>query len=298
MTSKYIISNMVIQPIFPIRKCQIFVNTHHGGGAYKRSSWHIPAYKKRAFSMRVMNKIRNGMTAYLISSCREFNFAALDLWDLPGNKILPIGMPRNDIFFSDINPIKEKVTRYLNMNNNIKKIILYAPTFRGIHNDVEEFKYQLDIGSILLALKERFNDDFIFLYRSHHLFHNNVNNQELQGCVSVSEYQEMQELLCAADVLITDYSSCMWDFSFTHKPCFIYAPDLIKYTEVQGFYTPIEKWPFPVAETNERLVYNILHFDEEKYRNDVKQHHLDLGSFETGTASKQFCKILFGNGEI
>jgi CDP-glycerol glycerophosphotransferase len=108
----------------------------------------------------------------------------------------------------------------------------------------------------------------------------------------------MQELLCAADVLITDYSSCMWDFSLTFRPCFIFAPDIKKYRDNRGFYTPIEEWPFPVAETNEQLAYNILNFNEEKYRNDVKQHHVNLGSFEKGTATKQFCQILFGNRKI
>jgi CDP-glycerol glycerophosphotransferase len=105
----------------------------------------------------------------------------------------------------------------------------------------------------------------------------------------------MQELLCAADILITDYSSSMWDFSLTFKPCFIYAPDLAKYQAEQGFYIPLEQLPFPIAETNEQLAHNIRTFDPEKYKQAVKQYHSDLGSHETGTAREQFCKILLDN---
>lgn len=103
----------------------------------------------------------------------------------------------------------------------------------------------------------------------------------------------MQELLCAADILITDYSSSIWDFSFTYRPCFLYAPDLAKYEAESGFFVPIEDWPFPLAETNEELIENIKNFDSKKYIEDVKKHHRDLGSYETGHATERFCKLLF-----
>jgi CDP-glycerol glycerophosphotransferase len=111
--------------------------------------------------------------------------------------------------------------------------------------------------------------------------------------ISASDYPDMQELLYAADILITDYSSSMWDFSLTFKPCFIFAPDLKKYLAEQGFYTPIEEWPFPIAETNEQLIENINNINEEKYKQTVRKHHADLGSYENGTACEQFCHSVF-----
>jgi CDP-glycerol glycerophosphotransferase len=90
----------------------------------------------------------------------------------------------------------------------------------------------------------------------------------------------------------------MWDFSLMYKPCFIFAPDLKKYLTVQGFYTPIEEWPFPIAETNEQLANNINGFNEDIYIQAVKQHHADLGSYEKGTAAEQFCRILFVEQDI
>jgi CDP-glycerol glycerophosphotransferase len=297
MTAKYIITNGGIEPFFPIRKLQVVVNTWHGGGAYKKSDMNMPLFKSRLWSMRIMKNIRSMMTTYMVSSCEKFSYFFNKDLDISEKKFMNIGMPRNDIFFNDLNLIRRKVMEYLKIDNN-SKIVLYAPTFRGDSHNVEEFKHSIDVEKVLVSLKKVYIKNFLFLYRSHNRFLQNKYNVELQDCISVSDYPDMQELLCAADVLITDYSSCMWDFSLTFRPCFIYVPDLTKYNTDRGFYTPIEKWPFPVAETNEQLVYNILNFNEGKYRNDVKQHHLDLGSFERGTATKQFCQILFGNGKI
>jgi CDP-glycerol glycerophosphotransferase len=85
----------------------------------------------------------------------------------------------------------------------------------------------------------------------------------------------------------------MWDFSFTYRPCFIYAPDLGKYKAEQGFYMPLEDLPFSVAETNEQLAHNVVAFNLERYERAVRQYHTDLGSYETGNAREQFCKMLF-----
>jgi CDP-glycerol glycerophosphotransferase len=234
------------------------------------------------------------MTTYIISSCERFSCLFSKDIGISKDKFLNIGMPRNDIFFSklDVERKRKIVRKVLNITDD-NKIVLYAPTFRGDIHGVEEFKHSLDSENVLVELKKVFRTDFIFLYRSHHLSHQNINNAELENCISVSDYGDIQELLCAVDVLITDYSSCMWDFSLTYKPCFIYAPDLKKYRDNRGFYTPIEEWPFPAAETNKDLIENIRQFDSQKYINDVNKHHADLGSYETGHATEQLCKILF-----
>jgi CDP-glycerol glycerophosphotransferase len=102
----------------------------------------------------------------------------------------------------------------------------------------------------------------------------------------------MQELLLIADVLITDYSSCSWDFSLTSKPCFIFAPDLDYYLTNRGIYTPIDTWPYPLARTNEELVNNIINFEKREYDVKVKKHYEDLGSYEQGSATSKMTGIL------
>lgn len=106
---------------------------------------------------------------------------------------------------------------------------------------------------------------FILFVRSHpHVAKDIFEGAENQkDVIDVSEYVDMQELLCAADVLITDYSSSMWDYSLTGRPCFIYANDLAQYKKERNFHTPITDWPFPMAERNTELQRLILRFDEK-----------------------------------
>ena len=291
MTAKYIITSVTIEPCFPLRKGQIVIYTWHGGGAYKRIS-DIEIYKKRKWSMSIMRNIRSKMITYVISSCEEFTKIFHNIWNISQNKFLPIGMPRNDILFSYNDSIRDKVYKHYNINND-KKIVLYAPTYRGdfrAPNNVD-FLCNLDIENILKSLKNKYGKDFLFLYRAHSF--TNMYMENKPNVISASDYPDMQELLYAADILITDYSSSMWDFSLTFKPCFVFAPDLKKYQKEQGFYTPIEEWPFPIAETNEQLIENINNFNEENYKQAVRKHHVDLGSYENGTACEQFCRFVF-----
>jgi len=291
MTAKYIITTHTIEPYFPVRKNQKIIYTWHGGGAYKRVD-DVKIFRKRKWSRAIMRDIRSKMITYVISSCKKFTELHCSIWNITQDKFLSIGMPRNDILFLNNINIKEKIYNYFKIDIT-KKIILYAPTYRGDFKSLDKAEYLsiLNVENILTSLKAKYKKDFIFFYRLHY----NISDCwiNIPNVISASDYPDMQELLCAVDILITDYSSCIWDFSFTFKPCFLYAPDVKQYQHEQGFYTPIEDWPFPLAETNEQLIENIRNFDEDKYKQAVKKHHADLGSYETGTACKQFCRILF-----
>ncbi len=175
---------------------------------------------------------------------------------------------------------------------NISKdrgIVLYAPTFRD-----NGMKLDLDVAELLASLEKRFHKKFILFVRSHPHVAKDIFAGAPQSdmAVDVSGYADMQELLAAADVLITDYSSSIWDFSFTGRPCFIYANDLASYKKERNFYTPIEEWPFPLAENNGELQRNISDFDEADYRGKVKAHQEALGSYETGHAAEALCELI------
>ena len=113
-----------------------------------------------------------------------------------------------------------------------------------------------------------------------------------QTALDVTAYPDMQELLCAADVLVSDYSSCIWDFSLTEKPCFLFAPDLSDYQCERDFYLDIHKWPFPLAETTEELAQQLLQFDLAAYTEAVREHLSKLGSRERGNAAETLCEFI------
>ena len=294
LTARIIIYNSAVKSYLPFRKNQIIVNTWHGGGAYKKMNIDVSSYKKNIVSMEVTRKVSAKMVKYVISSCEKFTEASSKAWAIPSEKYLSIGMPRNDIFFNLQDNIAKKVKDQFCIEYE-KKIVLYAPTYRGNYRNTDKMSFYLNVQYLLQTLNNKFGNDFVLLYRRHFADKNSLDVQNV-NVISASDYPDMQELLCAADVLITDYSSSVWDFSFTFKPCFLFTPDLDEFKEKRGVYTPIEEWPFPFAKTSEQLIANIQNFDQEEYTKAIKSHHKALGSYEHGTAAKQFCDVLFNEG--
>ena len=105
--------------------------------------------------------------------------------------------------------------------------------------------------------------------------------------INATSYSVMQELLVACDVLISDYSSCMFDFVTTGKPCFMYASDAAQYKEEHDFYFNIYELPFPLAENNDEMEDRILKFDETVYEDNLQKLFHQVGLCENGAACKQ-----------
>lgn len=290
LTSKVIISNLGIEPMIPKRKKQVFINTWHGGGAYKIGKLTARFISKsRRYSMKTMNRIRAKMTNYVISSCAAFTEGHSIKFYIDKKYFLPIGMPRNDLFFSipEKQVIREKIANLYHIDSN-REFVLYAPTFRGEYRKSTINDSQLNPQLVCASVKERFGREAVMLYRCHI----GTVDLELEGTVNVSDYQDMQELLLVADVFITDYSSSIWDYSFTNKPGFLFTPDLQEYKENVDLHTPIELWPYPYAQTTEELCKLILKYDETEALNKIRTHHALLGSYERGNATVEICEIV------
>ena len=93
-------------------------------------------------------------------------------------------------------------------------------------------------------------------------------------------------------MLITDYSSSIWDYSFTNRPCFLFVNDLEKYGADPGFCTDIHNWGFPICLNNSELCDAISSFDERVFKQKMKEKHEYYGSYETGTATEKFCQLI------
>ena len=281
-TSKVIIDNGGMPTYMPKRKGQYVINTWHGGGAYKDSSnSNISNYRLK------LEEYKSKNTDLVLSSSRIFSEKVIpDIVLGRKYEIMPSGLPRNDVFFNTkIACIREKVCKQFNISED-KLIILFAPTFRS-NSTRYEFCEVLDWTSIFEKITQRFDKEPVVIFRAH----NFMLQYDVGGAIDATSYPDMQELLCAADILISDYSSTIWDFSLTKKPCFLYCPDLDYYlNEDRGVYTPIETWPGILCRTNEELEQAILNFDEAEYVKKVEKHHADLGSYENGTACEQVCK--------
>lgn len=284
MTAGTVVYNLGLPlgSLVPKRKKQVWVQTWHGGGAFKAAG--------KDTSMTPIQKAVEKMTGkqidIFLSSNQRFTDVFPEAVEVEKSHFYNTGLPRNDIFFGDLTKYRKKVFDYFGIPGN-KKILLYAPTFRG------DFYHAEDNGTmgykrILKALSERFGQEFVVLERKHYA----VKPAVSEGVYPASEYPDMQELLAAADVLITDYSSSMWDFALTGKPGFLYTPDLGEYRQERDFYTPIEMWPYPYAENVDDLIRLIRNYEfrEEKERRD--SFFRLVNNYERGTACRQLKELL------
>lgn len=285
LTSKYIITNTRDLTYIPFSKNQYVINTWHGGGAYKCvGSQKATQTKIEHFRENIAHKTP---LLYLSSSELSTQYIFKKSFHHTG-PIISCGMPRNDLLINgSAFDIKEKVEKSLDIPSDAK-ILLYAPTFR---DNREPSDYSFDIAEVCKQLKSKFGGKWVVLFRLHYYIAEQLSKTN-NSFIDASLYPDMQELLYISDVLITDYSSSIWDFSFTYRPCFLYATDLSDYDITQGFYTNIHEWPFPLAENNQELISNIANFDQTKYQNAIEKHHSDFGSFENGTACQQVYKYI------
>lgn len=281
LSSKVIIDNDCFPLYMPKRKNQKSINTYHGValksiGLKKMNN----VSKEVKFTLNRNSK----MADYALSPCESDSRCFRN--DLAyGGIILKTGAPRNDLFWQKNNNICKKVKEKYNIPED-KKLVLYAPTFRTFAKTAQN---DIDTDGLKSILSEKFGGEWVVLVRAHHRFKTLGNND---NCIDVSSYPDMQELLYCVDVLISDYSSCMWDFSLMKKPCFVLATDLNEYKASQGFFIPISEWPYDIAVTCDELNENILNFNQAEYEKKVDSFFLTQGSYDDGQATIRVVKII------
>lgn len=206
-----------------------------------------------------------------------------------------VGSPRSDAVFCK-EPKKKIYAKY--HIDQAAHTVLYAPTFRY---DAQERRKDTIHGLAFAGLHEKlvqtFGGEWYILYREH---------PSLAGAaeeghpgihvIDVSGHDDSQELVAACDMLISDYSSIMFEPAFVRKPVLLFAPDKQQYIEKEReLLIPYGFLPFPIAETNEDLWDIIEHFDYDRYREDVDRFMQGYGIHEDGHASERAAEFIIGS---
>ena len=286
-TSKIIICNMTDEVYLPKRKQQVVINTWHAGGAYKRVGLSYSATFSKATQWQ--DEIVRKETSYYVSSSALFTkYNIQEAYHYDG-EVLNIGMPRNDCLFdrSTIELLSDKVRDSFKAQEKV--IVLYAPTFRGDFSHAESLKVSLPFETVIREMENKYGKEAVIFNRSHYTS-KDVYTGDNKKVIDVTSHEDMQELLAAADLLITDYSSSIWDFAILGKPCILYIPDFDEYMGDRGTYTPVEKWPGIIAKNESELENVIRDVSEEKCRQMADQHLKLFGSYENGNASALLSK--------
>ncbi|MBE6574270.1 MAG: glycerophosphotransferase [Ruminococcaceae bacterium] len=202
-------------------------------------------------------------------------------------EIAEYGSPRNDVFINGDHDATKRVRKSLGIPEN-KKFVLYAPTFRVDKGAVD--CYAIDAENLRRASEKRFGGDWAVVIRLHPnvaKVSEKLFKYDPEHIINGTMHADMQELLSACDLLITDYSSSMFDYALSGKPCVRFANDLKEYIKDRNFYFKYDEIPFPYAENNEDLITLIESFDTDKYYNDTKAFYSRLAFREDGHASER-----------
>lgn len=263
-SSKIVITNTNVPSVCRKKNNQIFINTWHGAGGLK-------GYINGTYNYNIFD--------YFVSES-EFdtkNFRITTAWNYKNN-ILKIGMPRNDIFykkFDNLDLIKKKVGIFTDT-----MVVLYAPTMRECSKSI----FIDDFTEIVQSFSKKYNKLVTLLIRNHHYQHKYgdiIKDYKDVNCLDVSSYDNMQELLFISDALITDYSSCAWDFTLMKKPVFLYATDYNEYILSRGnSFIDYNKLPYGIAYTINDLCKLILNFDYQSYLEKLNQYYDYVGKYD------------------
>lgn len=211
----------------------------------------------------------------------------------------PVGVPRTDIFF-DENYKKETVQKMMEefpLAAKAKRVILYAPTFRGAGAKSAYFPmHMLNYKKIGDYLKKT---NSVMIIKMHPFVSNAVNIPEGYEDVFVdaSAYREVNDILFITDVLITDYSSVIYEMSLLGKPMLFYAFDLKTYTADRGFYEPYETMvPGKIVKNIQELLKALEEndFEEQKLESFVDRNF----TYRDGKATDRVIELIFGKSKV
>lgn len=268
------------------RKGQYYIQTWHGGISIKQ----IEKQAESTLDEQYLNYAKNDskMVDLMISNsdwCTKMY--ENDFWY--DGEILECGSPRVDILYNQSEEIKNKIYDLYNIDKN-KKIMLYAPTFR---NSMDLSVYSLDYDRCISALEDKFGGEWIIFIRLHpNISHLASDIHYSKNIIDVTNYSDMQELLSVSNILVTDFSSSIFEFSYIKKPVFIFATDYEEYIKERGFAINLKDLPFNINKSNDEFINDIYSFNEEEYNINIEEMLKRFGVKESGKASESVVNII------
>ena len=286
-TAKVILASVLLPPFYVKRKGQTYIQLKHWGSVT------LKKFFLDAFCFDEMEGTRKGWKEdtkkidYIITgswfdtqSCRKgFEFEG---------ECLEFGSCRSDQMFCG-KENREHILKELDIKQDCR-IAIYAPTYRwkgvGFERKIQDCILNLDALSDTL---NQIGEKWVIFLRLHPGLKGYKEKFQLtERMVDVTDYYDGEALVSASDIMITDYSSIMFEMAYVKNPVFLFAPDYEEYTKNEyDFLIDYNSLPFPVAKDTEELANNIKYFNEEEYRRKVTDFLEEYGVHEDGHASER-----------
>jgi CDP-glycerol glycerophosphotransferase (TagB/SpsB family) len=255
-TSRVFVVDDYFFPIYVIhpRRGTTIVQTWHACGAFKKVGYSVLDKSfgmDEALARRV--RVHSNYDVCLVASQSAAPHYAEAFRQPLERFVSRLGIPRTDVLFGEerLARVREAVRRRYGLSDN-RRVVLYAPTFRG--DSVTDAHATDDLD--LRALRETLGDDHVLLIRLHPFVRSRTAiGPDLAGfAIDVSDHPDINELMLVSDVLITDYSSAIYEFALLRRPMVFFAPDYEAYERERGFYFDYRTGvPGPIFETTVAL---------------------------------------------
>lgn len=269
------------------KRKQFYIQTWHGGISLKRIEKDVEDTLTKKYIKEA--QYDGTIIDLLITNNKDQEKYFKEIFWYDGG-ILCCGTPRNDIIYKNEDKTKEKVYSYFGIDKN-KKIVMYAPTFR---KDENIDAYIFDYEKCCRILSKKFGDEFVMLIR----LHPNVSEKSGQieysdNVKNASKYPDIQEMIAATEVIITDFSSLSLDAGLVNKPVFTIAKDFDNYikNDRKMLYN-IDELPFTMNKTEEELYNSIERFEMESYKKRLEQFYEKIGVVHNSDSAKDIVNII------
>ena len=288
-TSTYLVNNANFPSYFRKRQGQIYLQTWHGT-PLKMIGNDIKNDRTSKTYQQTMSR-EAGYWDYLISPS-EFCSNIFPKAFATKAKLVELGYPRNDRLSQINDESRTSIRTKLGVTDPNLKLVLYAPTWRdtsrGKSGGWESVNY--------LNENSQLPEGFKLLYRGHSNTHASHESKSVNETIDVTFYPSIADLFIAADVLITDYSSVMFDFSVTGKPMIFLTPDISDYETDRGFYFNFrEQAPGPICLNSEDAMKALsnLDSDRKKFAKKYEQWNKQFNPMDDGKATERTVKTVF-----
>ncbi len=299
-TCRYIVANNHLPDWFQKRDGQVVVQTWHGT-PLKKIGHDIEAihFADQRYLERVEKEVQNWD---MLVSPNSFSTPILKrAFGFPG-EMVECGYPRNDILRRPgMEQREQEIRRRIGLPEG-KRVVMYAPTWRD-----DQFyapgKYKLDFRIDLADARARLGADHVLLVRRHPNVVDPVPGAGDGFVFDVSDYPDMADLSLITDVMITDYSSLMFDYVNTGRPILFFTYDLDHYRDtLRGFYFDFQSSaPGPLVYTSQDLVTSIREIDgiQETYAERYRWFQNEFCDLDDGYASARLAdRMLVAGGDL
>lgn len=281
-TAKYLVTDTSFPPYFIKRQEQVYLNTWHGT-PLKAMGRIVP---DREYALG--NVQRNFYIADYLLYQNEFSknvfFDDYMLGELYKGKALLSGYPRNSAFYRTDR--RDKIRTECGLTG--KQVLVYMPTWRGLLHKKQNKEQVEKIFGYLAHLDHNLRDDQVLFVKLHPFVKRDINYSELIHVKEFPSEYETYDFLNASDLLITDYSSIMFDYACSKKKIILFTYDRAEYLGDRGIYIGLDEMDLPKVDTVKELIKEINNPDY-----DYPKFYKQFCSLDSPDTAKNVCDMVF-----